>query len=201
MHTVHFIAVEAETEEEAIMAAEGALEPYGDGQCWDWYAIGGRWDGILGGKNVLKYEDDPELWEKTIEGAYERMDSEYVECRNKCLGKEITSSEVADIGPFGFAVQDKAEYAKRVTESNRNFGAAFGRLLEWERVPRELENVHDESMAAYYMMKMCKLAMGSYTFDSPLLDGVEHSCWRTGIDNRCEENPGSQWLVAVDLHN
>jgi len=201
MHTVHFIAVEAETEEEAIMAAEGALEPYGDGQCWDWYAIGGRWDGILGGKNVLKYEDDPELWNKTIEQAYERMDASYKDCRDKVMGNAIHAEDVDDTGPLGFPVQDKEEYAKRVTESNKNFGMAFSRLMEWERVPRDIQSLGDESMAAYYMKNLCDLAMGRYTFDTPLLDGQEHCCWRTGIDTRCEEKPSQQWLVAVDLHN
>ena len=35
---------------------ENALQPYGDGNKWDWYQIGGRWSGVLDG---YKPEDDP----------------------------------------------------------------------------------------------------------------------------------------------
>ncbi len=36
MHLLHSIAVEAENAEEAIRAAEDAIEGYGDGAVWDW---------------------------------------------------------------------------------------------------------------------------------------------------------------------
>jgi hypothetical protein len=202
MHTVHFIAVEADTEEEAIEAAHFALEPYGDGDVWDWHEVGGRWHGILGGKDVLCYSDNPELWEKTLGAVYDRMDRTFTDLRDRMTGKRLGVDDVEDRdNVFGLPIDDKPAYVERNNKVNRQYADAFNRVLEWDAVPRTMDEVGEENMALWTMEQLCKIASGRYTFDTPFLDGVDGGVWRGGVDARCEEDPAKQWLVAFDLHN
>lgn len=56
MHKGVILLTKAKNREEAKAKAEEFLEPYGDGDVWDWYVIGGRWSGTL---DNYSPEDDP----------------------------------------------------------------------------------------------------------------------------------------------
>ncbi len=47
MHKGVILLTQAVTKEEAKDNVEHFLEPYGNGDVWDWYVIGGRWSGVL----------------------------------------------------------------------------------------------------------------------------------------------------------
>lgn len=70
MHVLHFIAVEADTAEEAVSAVDAVIEGYDEGErlfSWsDWAEIGGRWENE--GK-VHSYSDDPEKFNGFLERA------------------------------------------------------------------------------------------------------------------------------------
>jgi hypothetical protein len=70
MHVLHFIAVEADTPEEAVSIVETSLNDYDEGRGpfpWsDWSVVGGRWEDE--GK-VHAYSDDPEKFNTFLERA------------------------------------------------------------------------------------------------------------------------------------
>tara|TARA_B100000131_G_scaffold221323_1_gene212833 strand:- start:23881 stop:24489 length:609 start_codon:yes stop_codon:yes gene_type:complete len=202
MHTLHIIAVVAEDEEDAILAAESALEPYGQGRVWDWFDVGGRWNGALGGKNTLRYSDNPELWGATIDAVFERMDRTFNDLKDRITGRHISLEDVSDTdNVFGLPISDKEAYVARNNEMNDKYADAFKRVMAMERVPRTPDALGDKSMAAWTMEQLCRIVKGDYTYDTPFLDGEEGGVWRNGVDARCKEEPEMQWLVAVDLHN
>lgn len=67
MHYLHLISVQAPNEEEALELVESALDPYGLGDVWDYYTVGGRWDNYFGTGNTLRYTDNPERFIEELE--------------------------------------------------------------------------------------------------------------------------------------
>jgi hypothetical protein len=68
MHYRHLISVQALTETEALELVESAMDPYGMGDVWDYYVIGGRWEGYFGlQKNTLRYSEDPRRFLSELE--------------------------------------------------------------------------------------------------------------------------------------
>ena len=54
MHKGVIILVEAEDRQDAMNKVEDFLEPYGDGDVWDWYSIGNRWHNTLAPAELVK---------------------------------------------------------------------------------------------------------------------------------------------------
>ena len=108
MHVLHLIAVEASSEEEAIMEAEAAIDGYGEGRVWDWFEVGGRWSGLFGTlecgapRNVLRYSDDPSQFEESLERCNASQNREFRETVDKIFGRVIGPEEAYDF--FGRAV-------------------------------------------------------------------------------------------------
>ena len=50
MHKGVILLVKADNKEDAIDKVTEFLEPYGDGDVWDWYSIGNRWHNLLAPK-------------------------------------------------------------------------------------------------------------------------------------------------------
>ena len=53
MHKGVILLVKTLDKEEALNEVESFLEPYGEGDVWDWYRIGGRWNNTLAPKDKL----------------------------------------------------------------------------------------------------------------------------------------------------
>ena len=204
MHTVHLVAVRAEEEEDAIGMVEHALSPYGNGDVWDWYEIGGRWDGMLGGSNIICYEDDPTVFMSALRNADAYQTKMFREVRDMLTGRDVLPSEVPDdYSVFGLAVdKPKEDIAEMITERNK---AACAKAEESLLLDRPPEN-YDFAMCAYYLRKFSNLLGGYYCWDSGFLDGVEASTSQRYLHERLNNEdigggPDEQWLVVVDLHN
>lgn len=82
MHTLHWIAVEAENEEEAVSKVTSTLMDSNEGQWWDWFndEIGGRWASndwckVYQGKEIYKGITQVKANRKAeVEQALEKID-------------------------------------------------------------------------------------------------------------------------------
>lgn len=206
MHTIHLIAVRADDEDSAVDAAEYALEPYGDSRVWDWYAVGGRWDGFLGGKNVLCYEDDPSTFMEALRNADALQAQRFREARDLLTGRVVAPEEIPDeYTVFGMRVdKSKEEIAADITDRNKTACSKIEAALLLDRPPEDYEF----AMTSYYLRKFTNLLGGHYCWESAFYDGVEASTSQSylldRINNVDEKGGGGldeQWLVAIDLHN
>jgi hypothetical protein len=199
------IAVEADTEEEAIEAAESAIDGYGEGDVWDWHEVGGRWDGHLAGKNVVCYAHDKPSFIAGVSRALESRNSEFRNLRDKLAGTVVTAEESDDHNHFGFPIKDPVGHAQRITESNLQGKAAFDKLMACETI-EEYDAQHQKGdashfMLGYYLRKLGTLVSDSYCFDAMFWDGAYGSSQTEDLWERCEKDPERQWLVVMDLHN
>ena len=107
MHYLHIISVQADSSEDAVEAAEEALEPYGDGAVWDWYTVGGRWKGFFNEENTLNFAKDPELFIETLEKVKSQNDLAAREAARDLLNSEdlrqisAGKSNWSEITPYG----------------------------------------------------------------------------------------------------
>jgi len=84
MHKGIIILVKAETKEEAKAATTNFLECYKE-NVWDWYEIGGRWEGLLK-ENIMRLEDCAEKVKEYAGDHIEKAEEELVkanEWKNK----------------------------------------------------------------------------------------------------------------------
>lgn len=51
MHNGIMLLTQASGRDDAVKKVKEFLEPYGDGDVWDWYVCGGRWSGMLNPNN------------------------------------------------------------------------------------------------------------------------------------------------------
>ena len=182
MHTIHYIAVEAEDKQEAFDYVESELTGEEDFADWsDWHVVGGgRWN-IQEGENweaayehgktnmVISYAENPDLFKKTL-----------VEIR-KARMDEIRHS-MANINMDTFT-SDMVEYIS-------NNGS----------LPSELKY---GSLNSYYVLSAAKMIRDYYTPNSYFYDLVD---WNGASIDYVEErldNPDiavRQFLVPVDFH-
>ena len=208
MHVLHVIAVEADDAEDARVEAESAIEPYGNGQVWDWYEVGGRWDGVFEGSNMLNYAKNPEGFKAALERVRNNQNSEFCEALDTVLGRTVGAENVDD-NVFGIPVEDKEGMAERMNESNRKWGALWKRLVKQRVLPANDPEFGEDAghaamgMLGYYLRKVGNALSGNYTFNSYYYDAVWGGTETSQVLERCEfEDAGErQWLVAIDLHN
>lgn len=203
MHVVHLIAVEAEDEEGAIDTAETAIAQYGDGDVWDWYAIGGRWDGYLGGENACCYAKNPAVFLSALQKAEEFQNADFREMRDRFTGRKVPAREVGD-SCLGMPITDKAGVAQRISERNAQSKEVFGfmkkakTLMEYDTLAQDNPETF---LFGWYMKRLGMHLMGNYHFESYFYDTVEYTTRFGPVRQRIADDPVHQWLVAFDLHS
>jgi len=117
MHTLVILLTKAEDKEEAISNCEEFLEQYGEGDVWDWYVIGGRWDNYLSPQenteentyNVLPLADCLEIVRENIRDMAVIVD--------KCLKDMLEAIEKEKKGEDGIS---SAYYASLYSDAKYN---------------------------------------------------------------------------------
>ena len=61
MHKGVILLIAVESKDDALEEVEGFLERYGDGNVWDWYQIGGRWNNTFAPKELKDKFDKKDL--------------------------------------------------------------------------------------------------------------------------------------------
>jgi hypothetical protein len=175
MHTLHWIAVEANDKEEATTKAISHLEAeMGDednySSWYDWFIVGGgRWnttedDGIMEGYKtksnmVISYKEDPNAFRAKIDD---------------CIQQRMV---------------DYKQYLAEVKESNiihklDNYGGAMSYDYHF-----------------YALNALLRFQMGSWSHDSWFYDFVTDSTNATHILSKLDNNQGENfYLVPIDFH-
>ena len=180
MHYIHLIAVEADNSEEAIKKAEQALSPYGGGDVWDYYEVGGRWNGELEGKNTLCYSENSDAFVKHLDSMKGFRNFQLTKDLNLLKGVEDEDNDVIN-----------TDYRKQIADD-------FQKIMDLTEVPEKFGSV---GMAGYYLYKIGMLISDIYHEQSHFFDAVWGVPNFENVLTRCEKSPERQWLVVVDLHN
>lgn len=192
MHYLHIVRVCADSKEDAIDAVHCALDDFSD-VVYDWYIIGGRWDGYFDGKNTLCFKDNKELFFNELTKIKNRQDEKFVDLINRFNGTAVKESQVGD-SIFGLPIQDKLTFAENRTKQNEQFHSLWKKILNSKTVPSLDVN---ETLICYYLRNIAYMLEGYYWSGSGFYDAERYSA-KPDIDTVfCDED----WLVAVDIHS
>lgn len=181
MHTLHYIAVQADSVESAFDRVQEAISG-GIASSWsDWSVVGGgRWHS-KGDQyqyeddpsDVISYKDDPDKFIKIINDAVLRRQSGLLEL-----------------------IEFMKENPEDVLYSRRQ---KFMRTEIW---PNPLIQKEELDMPLYYLGKIMDLLRDSYSSDSGLFDLTEGTAELKYLRERLlDENVcNKQYLVPVDFH-
>ena len=176
MHTLHWIAVEAEDEENAVDVVDQTLDSYMSGNdapstWYDWYVVGGgRWNtaddednpmtGYIKKSNmVISYAKDPNAFRAKIDDCIQQRMVDY-----KQYLAEVKESHVID----------KLE----------NYGGAMSYDYHF-----------------YALNRLLAYQMGEWSHDSWFFDMVHDSTNATHILSKIDKGEGENiFLVPVDFH-
>lgn len=203
MHALHLLAVEAEDKDEALELVDTYLEPFGDGLVWDWWAVGGRWEGYFENgaskENVLCYAEDEEKFRNNLLRIDEAQDRVFKRLIEKVFGLEPSPSTIVDFFGQELSEEQKVARANREFEDNKRFKAAFDRLKEGRPIwDRSLYN--QDQRLGYVLKDLGDCILRRYNSESGFWDGLEYTTSVRPTLERCTEDPNNQFLVAVDLH-
>jgi hypothetical protein len=184
MHTLHYIAVEADSKQQAFDKVVVSLSPNEDGYRladWsDWHVVGGgRWssnankeNNLMAGYNddptdVLGFSEDKEKFQETLNG----------------VGKwksQAMNRAIKQFKPDRF-ISDMVDYASEGGRSKYD---------------------GETMMSAYTMKEVATMLMGGWTPDSGLYDLEENIAEVTYLKERLDntEQASLQYLVPVDFH-
>jgi hypothetical protein len=189
VHTLLFLAVEADDETEAIESVESWLEEV---ELGDWWEIGGRWAGALGGPCALRASDDRAVFDKAIERMLTLRLQRVNELRQVLAGAD---PEVEVYNPFGFEVSDTDAARARVHANYNSSAETFSRLLAGRSLPGE-----EFRFLGYQLRVLGTLLAGYPSLEAGVFDISAHTSSLDDLYSRLDEQPANQWLVIADVH-
>ena len=184
MHTLHYIAVEADSKQQAFDKVVVSLLPNEDGYRladWsDWHVVGGgRWSSNANKKNNLMagYNDDP----TDVLGFSE--------------DKEKFQEALNGVGKWKAQAMNRA-----IKEFNPDKFISY--MVDYASEGGRLEYNGDTIMSAYAIQEAATMLMGGWTPDSGLYDLEENIAEATYLKERLDkpEQASLQYLVPVDFH-
>lgn len=188
MHTLHYMAVEADNKQEAFDKVVVSLQSNEDGYRiadWsDWHVVGGgRWstnakkeseNNIMGGYNddptdVIGYDKDKDKFQQTLK--------EIKSWRSERMNRNITEIKIDKF------ISDMVDYASEGGRVDNNYFS-------------------DNIMNTYSIKEATQMLMGSWIPDSAFYDVVENIAELTYLQERLDkpEQAVRQYLVPVDFH-
>lgn len=209
MHKLVICLTKANSKEDAISNVESFIEPYGDGDVWDWYKIGGRWSGLLNPANKEFNKKAEELFnsaypERPHTFITTNMVSEQQDALQKIWeelgqtsknpysrGTIITSTCDDDALPLSECIDVVREHT---VDMNAEAEAIFAKLLEAREEEKESSG---GTMSGYYAGIYKNLKYDDFSFESTVFD-------TDNVTNNPElalANPDGWYAVVVDLHN
>ena len=201
MHKGIILLVKAEDKEDAINEAESFLEPYGNGDVWDWYIIGGRWSGTLN-KNYKKFMKQA----KKILGNKDFVSMKDVEDNKDKLQKAWEDLGETSVNPYNRSSYDKdcsagdILPAKECLETLRDWEIDMKKKAEeiWKKTvdakAEEKKGNEIYSMSGCYAGLYRSCSNDYFSFESNLYDTVNCS-------NKLPKDLKGLWAVVVDMHN
>jgi hypothetical protein len=210
MHKGVIILVKASDRDEAIDRVNEFMEPYGEGDVWDWFSIGNRWHNTLAPKEKVTefHKIIHELYPQTA-GCYSINEIENGEVR------PIIQAEWERLGlrgknpywsAYGFDVQDSpedynvvplSECLETVKEWTKDVTAEKERLLTEinEESEKDKKEKSTWSRVGYLSDQLSDLASGNFCFDSNVYNAD------TDEAETIPEDVTGYYAVMVDMHN
>lgn len=211
MHKGVIILVEAEDREDAINKVEDFLEPYGDGDVWDWYSIGNRWHNTLAPAELVKKFDDwvREEYKDVFDehGLYSvsklenEIDRPVIQAKWESLGLKGLNTYYS---AYGFEAKD--------TEDDYNVIPLKDCIKTVKKWCKDLKKAQEEAwkemmsakkiakkgkydMSGYYAGKYADAVHGAFCFDSNVYNASE------SIGETVPDDIEGYWAVMIDMHN
>jgi len=147
MHKGIILLVKATTRKEAKHKAVAFLQPYGNGDVWDWYQIGGRWTGELTGYSP---ENDPDNQDKDGKAKWP-TDWKEIDDNVMPLNHPIVLAKVQE-----WACDWKANALENIRKSEATFAG-------------------DEGMTGYLLERRGTIMQDKFSFESNVFD-VDNEC-------------------------
>ena len=230
MHTIHYLVVDVDgkfDESNAYYEAcvEDTLNNYagGDGETWwDWFSVGGRWEGSLhkdlgikntgapGAPNIMTSNTNiapvinyQQLLPKFLDDIFEGQVREFNENRKYFVNTQVSREEIPEISKWGLEIKDKDHYQTAINDDIRK------NFINWQRILTEpldkLRNYTDNDLfTVIWRMKNLLDSVATYwTPDSHYYD----FCMRTANPRVLRDliklgapNLTSWAVVGVDFH-
>lgn len=211
MHKRIVLLIQASNNEEAEDKAKDFLEPYGNGQVWDWYVIGGRWSGVLSEakfdrdklKDLNKRFGDEHGWytsagksEQVQQIAYAKMFEEcFPDWRSKVPAPLNWRDEYRE-GGYSDDIMKLSECIEVVREFKQDpitAGVEEETHAKKQYGAKEGENP-DYGMYGYCLTKAGKLYQQEFCFDCNVFNIEQY-------DYSTPEDTEGWWAVMIDIHN
>lgn len=188
MHVLHLLFTEADSVEHAREKTVAWCDNYLN--AWfDWYEIGGRWNGFL-----ADYQDGTHTDTNVVQITEQNKEPLLTQLRDRQQQRwaELTS-QLTGVGlaepQFRRFVQETAEVLSEQNLSNLD--------------PEDARVVTSAGMWFYHADRCEKLLTGQWYFDSGcvLVNSQEYSASRVEtIEKAIDNSSGTFWAVAVDFH-
>lgn len=192
MHHLTYIAVEADDEASALSAVEEFLADYYE-SVYDYYVIGGRWSGSLGGNDTVCAGTNRRCFIEAVERGANWNDDAYHDARQHLAGPDLRRPVTSMFGSDGDGDERVTE---RVHASYQASANAFAAILRGDSRLGERDY-----MLLYRISRFTELLQGAFNTDCSLYDVVTKSTNPAAIFERVGATPERQWLVAVDMHS
>jgi len=193
----------AKSRDDAKDNVESFLEPYGEGNVWDWYVIGGRWSGTLNEKNREFEKKVKELCPPEQKFGYSvREMKEKRESFNELWKK---------IGGKGLNPYSRDSYMSDGYEDDIMLASKCKSVLkEWEQDMKEIAEKHWKNtlkerrkekadtrefpMSGYHANRYAECVNDSFCFENNVYDTEEDT-------HKLPKTLKGYYAVMVDMHN
>jgi hypothetical protein len=208
MHYRHVIMVEASSPEDAIEAAEEGIAPYGMGEVWDYYIVGGRWEGNLNGRNVVCLADDQETFMQALIALRAEQQEEFLRLRRRLKGDEPgpppewLNNPLETLSESGGLVTERTRRWMEIESVNI---ARVNGLWKTLMTCENLDAVDGNESGLWDINKFLDLVRGKYTSSSMFFWTNETSARASAaieyVNKLEDKDKARMYLVVMDLHN
>ena len=204
MHKGVIILTQANSKEEALGNVENFLESY-EGEVWDWYQIGGRWNNTLAPKDklnlfneqanlILVRNEQGWLSQQEIDDKQEQLQKIWEKCGLEGLNpycdhyKLSSEGNTYDIVPLANCIDIVKEWCKDLEKEKEEL---WDKLLE----AKEKANAGEYDSTGYYAELYKNAQYENFSFESNVFNAAEY------IAEEVPEDIENYYAVMVDLHN
>lgn len=204
MHKGVILLTKASDKEEALEKVESFMEQYGDGDVWDWYQVGGRWQNELAPKELKEkfYEVIKTFLKQEKFGiTQQEIDKNAVKLQNtwENLGLKGTNpyadhyslkaeGNAYDVLPLNECLPTVKDWVKdRVKEKEKC----------WEKLlsAKEKADNGEYDMSGYYAGIYRDLDYGNFSFECNVFNIDDYD------SESIPEDIEGWWAIMVDMHN
>ena len=204
MHKGVILLVKASDKEEALSEVESFLELYGEGDVWDWYQMGGRWNNTLAPKDKLDLfrekckgiltREEYGITQNEINSKQELLQKAWEECGLEGNNKYCDHYALPEVGntydivPLKDCIETVKEWCKNLEEEKEQL---WNKLLKAKEEAKEGQWDSTGYLAGQYK----DAQYGNFCFDSNVYDITTQQA------ETIPENIEEYFAVMVDMHN